>query len=549
MEQEWVWTKALREELAAFINVEAIQWVSVPNRYDLVLQDDGRRRLVEALYDTLRLKGISYAREKYNYSEKRQRIRPPFEVFDDPKEGTCLDLALVFCSLCLGFDLLPIIIVTEGHAFAAVSLTHGLDQFNAKTRKEKYEFEKILTTPKVLLDLIDTKKNYIAIECTGFASSLSLPANCPEGRDRSPDGLLTFQHAVDAGREQFEFVDQRPFAFALDVAMAQNSWEIPVKPLPPWRGIRFGLGQFQPKHAGKHLSCLSDRTRQAEQLLAELDRIGQDIEPRPLVCVLDGDEDQGHECFIDRLESYDLPRWLPRQVERGSVLRAFVPLPTRFRRASQFEDELWLGLADAVVPGPDFILSRGMWGGPPSATPLSPRDAARKVLSEHPGPILISTDFCSEDWSPDGPRKIDGFLNFWSSFAPLTAEKRLIVCLCVKYDQRAPSRLVALLRLRDPNREIRYYLDRLRDQKFASWPSLRCVKPDRLESVSLQEVLELDEVGVIRAYCSGARLAPHLEALYFCQGPNAKSYRVPMHTIVIELKKILDRYHDEGGFR
>ena len=56
------------------------------------------------------------------------------------KHGTCLDLATLFCGVCLANQLLPMLIMTKGHAFAAVSLTHGAKQWD-DYRKEYAFFE------------------------------------------------------------------------------------------------------------------------------------------------------------------------------------------------------------------------------------------------------------------------------------------------------------------------------------------------------------------------------------------------------------------------
>jgi hypothetical protein len=475
-----------------------------------------------------------------------QRIRAPFEIFQDPREGTCLDLALVFCSLCLGFDLLPILIITDGHALAAVSLTHGRDELSARTRREYHEFKKgILTDAKLLFDLIDVEKRYLAIECTGFARCSVLPENCPEGKGRTAEGYLPFKDAVRAGRRQLDHVE-RSFMFALDIAVAHKIWGIRVEDIPPRRGAPWKSSLAPPRLAGKHLHCLSNRTRQAEQILAELDKIALDLEPRPLVCVLDGDQEQGHEYFIDRLESFDLPRWLPRQTDRAPVLRAFVPMPARFTRPVQFENDLWTALANSVVNPrgePDGLSAPRTFS--PDSIVVSPRVAARKRLSAYPGPVLISTDFSADDWGPQGRSKIEGFLDFWEQFTPLTAERRLIVCLCIKYRYSFSSRLgwLSFPLRRDPNRELQTYLDQLCED-FGKWTRVRCVKPDRLVNIPLKDALALDELAVIRQHCYGVSLEPSLKQLYERYGTRSAENGIPMEAMAKNLLVILRK---QGG--
>ena len=60
---------------------------------------------------------------------------------------------------------------------------------------------------------------------TGLAQSKSLPESVPEGIGRTDDGLMPFDRAVTAGREQLDRVD-RPCRFAIDVAVAHYHWRI-----------------------------------------------------------------------------------------------------------------------------------------------------------------------------------------------------------------------------------------------------------------------------------------------------------------------------------
>jgi hypothetical protein len=76
--------------------------------------------------------------------------------------------------------LLPLLVVIEGHALAAVSLTHGLREWNALDRQERELFEhEPLTDLNRLRELVDSGA-YLAMECTGFAQSKSLLKSVPE---------------------------------------------------------------------------------------------------------------------------------------------------------------------------------------------------------------------------------------------------------------------------------------------------------------------------------------------------------------------------------
>ncbi|GEM_PF-3160087 len=225
---DWQWSRANPKDLVRYVNRNAANLVRLAeNRYDLTQKSEGRRQLIEAIYNALvnREKKVRYALEPYHPSKAIQPIRTSPEVLDTPGVGTCLDLAILFCGLCLGNELLPLLIVLENHALVAVSLTHGLQGWDAPDRRETELFrnEEPLTDIEQLRELIDSDI-YLALECTGFAQSESLSKSETDGAGRI-NGLLPFDRAVAAGREQLDRPD-RPLRYAFDIAIAHYGWRI-----------------------------------------------------------------------------------------------------------------------------------------------------------------------------------------------------------------------------------------------------------------------------------------------------------------------------------
>jgi hypothetical protein len=234
---EWKWAKANEKDLAGFVNEKAIQLLDklpIKDRTQLLTNPEGRKAIVKAIYETLVNKNIPYAFEKYQPEDETQLIRTPVEILSTPGEGTCLDLSLLFCGLCLGYDLLPLLIVIEGHAFAAVSLKHQREDWNVLAPERSmfdtsdlFLGETNLATLKKLVE----DDAYIAIECTGFAHSELLgTATTPEAKSRE-NGVLSFGRAYKAGAEQLKNPN-RKFKFAIDIATAKYNWKIPTEEIP-----------------------------------------------------------------------------------------------------------------------------------------------------------------------------------------------------------------------------------------------------------------------------------------------------------------------------
>ena len=229
------WSRYDEMGLALHVTPEAGSGISLSlDRKAKEKTAEGRRAIVQDIYETLVTKGIRYASEPYHPSDALQRIRTAEAIFDD-REGTCLDLAVLFCGICLHFDLLPYLIVFEDHAIAAVATTHGLADWNA-ARPARALFDQGPVSEIGQLRTLVQNDLLLAVECTGFAHSEYLSnANgaqkYPETLGRE-DGVMTFARSVAAGAEQLQSV--RRLRFALDIAVAHFAWRMS----PPETALR-----------------------------------------------------------------------------------------------------------------------------------------------------------------------------------------------------------------------------------------------------------------------------------------------------------------------
>src|SRR5271166_2647933 len=220
----WVVSRNTDKELAHYVDVEmALRFRIAIARQDALTKPDGCRQVTEAIYNALSKRKISYALEPHNADTRIQQIRPPERVLGGAREGTCLDLALLFGGIALGKDLAPLVIMLEGHALAAVSLdddrTTAIDM-PRRNREGPWLDEGLLHDGDVLRNLID-KGHYVAVECTGFAKGTVFQPGMPESADRV-GGKLAFCSAVRAGRKQLDLQNERPFRFAIDLAVLRD---------------------------------------------------------------------------------------------------------------------------------------------------------------------------------------------------------------------------------------------------------------------------------------------------------------------------------------
>jgi hypothetical protein len=255
------WARAEPRALARYVEPKGLpEEFKLPkyiSRFDLV-QSEGPRGLAAQLYVQICKQAIQYDLAPFDpHSEVTQLIRKP-ETLLAEKRGTCLDLAVLFAAMCLANDLLPLIVVVEGHAFVGLSLT--------RTRDKKKPAPRALAWNKGLLEELSTLEEltgseYFFVECTGAAHSYSLSSEVPEGHGRNENGLMSFEDACKAGEDQLlqhaklaNDIDpnRRSFLYALDIHDLQ---------------VKYGFKPIQ-ERAPTSPPDLSSALQQAEDLIS-----------------------------------------------------------------------------------------------------------------------------------------------------------------------------------------------------------------------------------------------------------------------------------------
>lgn len=159
---------------------------------------------VKAIYTALHDWGITYA-DPENSNGVFQNVRLPNKVLS-LKHGTCLDLALLMCSMILQIGLHPILVIVRGHAFAGVFLD------------EKGYFDKVIeTSPAKVFSRTTVDKDILLFECT----TLSFNDN------------TSFAEAVKIGQSHLD--NYGDMFYAIDVFQAQRSYFKPI-PIPEENG-------------------------------------------------------------------------------------------------------------------------------------------------------------------------------------------------------------------------------------------------------------------------------------------------------------------------
>jgi hypothetical protein len=413
------------------------------NANDLVAQ---RRHdeLVEAIYEAMRAAGINYGlepappRERNSSHAPYQFVRMPEEIMvKNKREGTCLDLALFFSGVCLGYGLLPVLIVLgdpEGvkdnrHVVVAVSRNLGLRDWD---QREPKEYSLLLKVPvgREAADEVSKlilKEAYVAVECTGVASGESFISTFPEGKWREPDGTMLFESAKRAGVAHFDKPQAREFLSAIDYGTVYRYYEI-----DPLAGSDAGgrtIRRFDEEQSGGRtpeadpLRYIIDRGEQEQALKEAVFEQRARAPKRPLVCVIHGDEAECHDNFLTRLRLITLPKivgfWQRLLPDEVSVQTKTMELSLGGLTDENWERVLWGDFAAAVTNARD-------------ATPAS----VVEQISRCKPTFMIDVPLFSERLQGVSLEQLDYFFRFWGKLPPLPEDLLLIVCLSLKYQDK-----------------------------------------------------------------------------------------------------------------
>jgi very-short-patch-repair endonuclease len=180
--------------------------------------------MINAVFDAVKLLGISYSNPAASFEDNGQRIRFPHKIYDK-KLATCLDLALFFAAILEQCGLHPLILLHEGHAYAGCYLIE----------------ENLPNSIEDDLQLIR--------KCEGLDELVVFETTMAAGSNSG-----TFAEAVSAAKKHLLL--DRKFHMALDIRTSRKS---DITPLPIMReGLNLSnVNKGKATHSGNPIEASS----------------------------------------------------------------------------------------------------------------------------------------------------------------------------------------------------------------------------------------------------------------------------------------------------
>lgn len=194
------------------------QWTGDPSLDAYQSGNLNRVRLqAAAAYSALAQCGVTYCEPPAHFERLGQRVRLPDQVLRTHM-GTCLDLALLYCGVLESMGLHPLLVLTRGHAFAAVWL-------------EKTTFpETVQDDPAALVKrMAEGLRTLVAVECTALCAGRAVGFDEAVGlAERTLSRPEEFECAVDIKRARLGGVHPLPERLKTDAGWTIKPFEPPA---------------------------------------------------------------------------------------------------------------------------------------------------------------------------------------------------------------------------------------------------------------------------------------------------------------------------------
>ena len=160
---------------------------------------DQVKKQMAALYTAVQMQGIVYNNPPASYEQLGQRVRLPHVVLEQ-KQGTCLDLAVLYATCLEAIGLFPLIVFIKGHAFIGCWL-------------EETTFPDCVIDDAAAIEkrIAEGAEEILLVECTDMVAGKQ----------------MDFDRALKHGKEHLHDIDD--FVCAVDVQRTRGSG---IRPIP-----------------------------------------------------------------------------------------------------------------------------------------------------------------------------------------------------------------------------------------------------------------------------------------------------------------------------
>ena len=276
------------------------------------------------------------------------------------------------------------------------------------------------------------------------------------------------------------------------------------------------------------LPYLANRRDQETELEEGLKILFNNPFPKPLVCIIHGDEFQCHDMFLLRLRKVSLPKLLKLNT---SINLYELPWPSRIINLRKLQNRLKKDLADQVMKDKS-----------PLTKDIKTEDINNYLASIEP--IIIHTHLLTNDWQQHQSGIIGELLEFWQNWPKLSQQQRLIICLFIKYQTKQNLGFFKKRKFQSLNRKILRSIKDLSSPDFIKkFDRIIIVVLPKLQGILQGEVESWARNVAIKSYCWNEEnvedLIGAIQDMFEGWEKKQRSEAIPMNYLAENLTNIL----------
>jgi hypothetical protein len=259
------------------------------------------------------------------------------------------------------------------------------------------------------------------------------------------------------------------------------------------------------------LPYLPDREIQDSELGNALQQVNPNS-PRPIICLIHGDEYQCHDMFIRRLEQVSLTRLLALDPNRTKITVHSLSWPSHFRDVDDLHKHLRMNLSNV-------ILNKS----------FAELDEVNNWLAKIPGPVIIHTRMFTNTWKAYGDKVLTGFLEFWQNWPDLAPGQQLFVFWSMQYQMEKQGLFFWQKRRFDSanNKDIEMTLSTV---SFSDFDRFIGVVLPKLEGITRTDAENWAHLEDTKCFCRGHDVLVEIRRIFEEWESGKKSDRIPMES-------------------
>jgi hypothetical protein len=278
----------------------------------------------------------------------------------------------------------------------------------------------------------------------------------------------------------------------------------------------------QPQRA-VFLPLLCNRDGPAGALEAALGQWQRTVQRRPVLCVLQGDEREAHDAFVERISADILPR-----SAAAVAAHAINSLP-----AVRWPDDVPSHATPFQIFGPRLASSLQL-------PPFTREDQIRAALTREKGVTIVRASLFAQDWGSGAEDLLGAWLSLWHEWPKIAAGRMLLVLLLIKY-QSATAAHPRIAEITERNLRLKRACGSIDE---SGYPGLVICRAPPLTPVKRKHVSEWLECGPVRQWCASTggawRVDRHVRDLFAVQD------EAPMELVLDRLDTVLREFRKAG---